>query len=133
GGLWIGSTSRGIAYWRSGRVRVFEQKDGLPGDSIRSILVDPDGTVWAGTTTGLGEYRDGRWRVAEGDLPDHNVRVLIRRRDGSLWVGTSVGLARQKDGAWTSVGLPGSKPAVPITALHEDREGRLWVGTNDDG
>jgi len=131
GGIWIGTTARGLAYWRAGKVQKFTQADGLPSDDIRTILVDGSGTVWVGTMQGIGERRDGRWRLHRDKLPNEVVRVLASGRD-SLWAGTPQGLARYKDGEWTTVPITASK-GTAVLALHEDAEGTLWVGTADHG
>jgi ligand-binding sensor domain-containing protein len=133
GGIWIGTSARGLGYWRAGKVAKFTEKEGLPNESIRALLVDSTGSVWAGTTGGLALLRDGRWQRHAGALAHEHVRVLMEARDGSLWAGGPTSLSHYKNGEWAPVPLPGLKSSSAVLALREDTEGRVWAGTAEHG
>ena len=115
----------------------------LPGFTVLALAEQPDGTLWAGTATGLGKLAPGasRFETIEfetgWDDPPRITRLLI---DGEkLWVGTSQALHRLtlRDQVWTRVSLPPvlGPPGTPfqVKRLAVDATGRLWVGTADRG
>lgn len=53
GRLWIGTNDRGIAVYDNGRFSFITKEDGLPANSIRTLLADGNGQVYAGTTEEL--------------------------------------------------------------------------------
>jgi signal transduction histidine kinase/ligand-binding sensor domain-containing protein len=60
GGLWVGG-DRGVDVLAPGTglpEASHESADGMPGEdcSPQAFLAEPDGTVWVGTRTGLGQY-----------------------------------------------------------------------------
>ena len=61
GGIWIG-TGRGLNLWRGNQVvERYTAADGLPGDSILSLLTSRDGSLLVGSyTVGVYRLRDGK-------------------------------------------------------------------------
>ena len=63
---------------------------------IVSLLVDPDGVVWAGTWGGgLARFDGKQWRtytMSDG-LPGNLIFMLHRDPAGQLWIGTNNGVA----------------------------------------
>ena len=101
-----------------------------------ALLVDREGSVWAGTNAGLLRLSDAPFSTWNGDqgLSDDYVRALAESRDGSLWIGTSRGLNRWRGGKLEASltaadGLPGDS----VLSLLEDRDGSLLVGSYTDG
>jgi ligand-binding sensor domain-containing protein len=111
---------------------------GLPQDSVQTILQTRDGYVWIGTQEGLVRFDGLGFEVFDrARLPamtTNHVGALLEDPGGGLWVGTlGGGLLHFRHGqvtAYTSAqGLSGDS----VTALLRDREGRLWVGTEAGG
>ena len=50
GGLWIGYQFGGVSLIRGDAVRSFGEQDGLPRGTVRCLLRDSEGGIWAGTT-----------------------------------------------------------------------------------
>lgn len=101
----------------------------LTDDTIRSVLVAPDGDVWLGTAGGVQRYHDGRWTVytAAQGLPDDRVGALVWAYD-TLWAGTDKGLARFDGSGWQAFG--GASPdeaGPPVAALAVAPSGELWL------
>lgn len=137
GNVWIGTQDKGAALWDPVAKKVVEQlssADGLPSDSILSLFVGTDKTVWIGTDQGLVQYKEGKlksWSSRDG-LPDDTVAfVSASPVDNTLWVGTNRGVASLMQGAWRTYarrqGLPSDE--VNTGAVWWDAEGRLWAGT----
>src|SRR3984957_11750821 len=58
GGLWIGTTDRGLLHVHEQRTDLFELSDGLSGDCITALFEDREGTIWVATSDGLDRFRD---------------------------------------------------------------------------
>jgi signal transduction histidine kinase/ligand-binding sensor domain-containing protein len=132
GFVWAGSWNTGLFRLKGGN----SEKVQLPGAStVWALCADSDGTVWAGTTSGL--YRISgrtikRFTHDQSGLSHDDVRAIARGSDGSLWVGTSYGLNKmEKDTVLVFTTKNSRLPNDVIIALHIDRDGTLWVGTEE--
>ena len=133
GALWIGTYGGGLARLKDGRFEAFTTREGLSGDTVRSVTQTPDGAVWVGTHgAGLARFQGGRFRTltTRDGLAGDLVRVVRSARDGTLWVGTNHGLNRIQgdriDTLTTATGLLHDN----VTSLFEDARGRMWIGTS---
>jgi signal transduction histidine kinase len=94
GGIWICSDGGGL--WHSNG-SVIDTRHGLASGHVGSLLEDPDGTLWVGSTgAGLSRRRDGKWRnytTREGLCDDSVYRILEDGR-GRLWMSSNRGVFR---------------------------------------
>ncbi|MBX7219765.1 MAG: GAF domain-containing protein [Blastocatellia bacterium] len=120
--------------------RIFTDRDGLPQNTITSVVADRKGYLWVGTQDGVARYNGQRW--APVLLPTSNrsnyVYALLAAADGSLWVGTNgAGLAHLQHGVWTtfdrSSGLPGEQVRCLLETEESDRSHILWAGISGGG
>lgn len=132
GVIWVGAES-GLWRFADGEWRVYTKQDGLSENSVRAILEDNEGNLWAGTAAkGLNRLTPRRVRIIAGgsEVPVNNTVPVLEDHRGALWIGlTCAGLVRYESGTyrlWTTrEGLPNGC----VWALDEDRAGNLWVGT----
>src|SRR6267378_1823007 len=132
GGLWIGTSIRGLVHIHDGRTDVFGGRDGLSGDFITGLFEDREGNIWVATLGGLDRFRDfgvPTFSVRRG-LSNTEFTSVLAARDGSVWLGTSGGLNRWNKGQITIYGerdgkLNGHNP----NSLFQDSRGRIWVST----
>ena len=63
--------------------------DGLAAGAVRSLVVDRDGTIWAGHLGGLFRFSDGRWCEVDGRRAGsgRGPRAARRRRTVGSWSG----------------------------------------------
>ncbi len=87
GGLWVGFTFGSLAFLHEGRLTVYTEKDGLPAGTVQAIAMDSDGSLWAGTTSGLARLEGSRWRRFGADQGYAATMTLALFVDsaGSLW------------------------------------------------
>src|SRR5580704_14386647 len=88
GDLWIGTTLDGVILLRNGEVSRFPKFEGLPlNTTVFSLANDLDGTIWAGTGSGLQRFDGSRWRnVGKAwGLPEMVRFSLHLDLDGTLW------------------------------------------------
>src|SRR5690349_20425377 len=62
GSLWIG-TSAGLVHYEGQRFRTYTKKDGLPDDTIASLLIDHAGSLWKVSAGQLGRMRNGQFEA----------------------------------------------------------------------
>lgn len=130
----LASLDTALARYENGHWRVFSEQNGLSLDTISSILVDHEGSVWMGLLghglrkwLGYGEWE--HWTTANG-LRNNVVWNVFRDREGRLWVCDEHGITYMPAGSkqlrpWTAPGIQTDR-AQGITA---SKDGFLWVGT----
>ena len=123
-----------IERWPDGRIRRFTTRDGLPDAFVRSLWIDHDGNVWAGTNLGLARLRRRPLGHAQDDDSSRDlVRCLFEDREGDLWVGSNSGLTRFRDTMFVAYGKSEGLPSDEPNAVFQDHAGRIWVGFHDSG
>src|ERR1700744_3757983 len=115
---------------------VWRSEDGLPQNSIQTLLRTRDGYLWIGTQEGLVRFNGLEFKVFNKTTTDaihHNdIRALYEDRDGTLWIGTfGSGLIRYKDGEFKNFSAHQGLSNNSVTSIFQDSKGNLWVGTND--
>lgn len=136
GNLWVGTVNNGLLRQQGPSLERFTSLRGLPNNRVVALLVDREGSIWAGTNAGLLRLSDAPFSTVTRDqgLSDDYVRALAESRDGSMWIGTSRGLNQWRNGkllaSFTSAdGLPSDS----VLSLLEDQDGSLLVGSYTAG
>ncbi|MBW8845513.1 MAG: diguanylate cyclase [Burkholderiales bacterium] len=102
-------------------------------NTVRTLALEKDGTLWIGGSGGLDRFDVARERFThhrgrEDGLPDTRVQTLLVDRQGTLWIGTWRGLARKAaDGPIETLDVGVGDQL--ITLLSEAQDGRIIVGT----
>lgn len=114
-------------------------KDGLTQNTVRSILIDRKGFVWAGTLDGLNRYDGYRlisYRPQVGNintLNDHRIKDVIQDRDGFLWIKTYKNefscYAPQKD---TFMHYYQGRNTISANTFTETPSGSIWLWGQDN-
>ncbi|HMG73437.1 MAG TPA: two-component regulator propeller domain-containing protein [Pyrinomonadaceae bacterium] len=112
---------------------VWLTENGLPQNTIHSIIQTRDGYVWLATEEGLARFDGIKFTVFDKqntpELKSNDIRVLLEDRRGALWIGTADGLIRLLDSKFTAFTTRDGLPSNAIDALCEDHDGLLWVAT----
>lgn len=99
---------------------------------IVSMVVDGDGSVWAGTWGGgLSRFDGQNWRhytVADG-LPGNHVFMLHRDKKGAFWIGTNGGLARREGDKFMVMTTEHGLFSNTVFSMDTGADGNLWVGS----
>lgn len=136
GGLWIGTSERGLVHVHQGRTDVFGPADGLSGEAIYALFEDHEGNIWVATINGLDRFRDyaaATITVKQG-LSSASVAAVLAAQDGSVWLSTRGGLERWNDWKVTTSHIGGNgkdeeaKGVLP-NSLFQDHGGRIWLST----
>ncbi|WP_254200163.1 ligand-binding sensor domain-containing diguanylate cyclase [Lysobacter sp. MMG2] len=130
GELWVGTFADGVFRLRDGRpVQRYSQDEGMPSGHVRAIVVDRDGTVWAGTRRGLVTL-DGQGAHAPSapGLPQGLITALASI-DGALWIGSVEGAHVMRDGRVRRLdvnGMGGARSVFGFQAVGKD----VWISTD---
>lgn len=107
---------------------------GLPENYIKSIAVDQQENVWAGTTyNGLAKFDGNTWTVydtSNSALPDNLVNSIAIDKHGNKWIGTYHGIAKFDGKTWTVYNKSNSGlPDNFVSIVKIDEQGQKWIGT----
>ncbi len=149
GSLWAGMyDGSGVYRYRNGkRVQHLHHVAGEPNSLAAGIVVsmvqDPAGRIWIGTSTGLsvydplkGQMRTFRERPNVNDsLSSHVIMSLLVDSGGQLWVGTQSGLDRlvaldARGAHFNRMTSQNGLPDGTIYCMREDASHNLWLSTN---
>lgn len=130
--LWAGSPGQ-VTRIQHGQRQVLPFPAGLE-HADADHLAWCDGTLWAGTRSGLLRLRDQHWDLVAGQQGERlrAIEALACDRDGNLWLATPHYLERLFPGRPPEriEQQPGSRN---VRVIFEDREGSLWTGSLTDG
>jgi signal transduction histidine kinase/ligand-binding sensor domain-containing protein len=138
GGLWIGYNGERVDHWTGGVLQHTNLSWIGSPLAIRSVFVDRETNVWAGTFSayggGLFRLVTNGFRPAQGsDMLDRQISALYQDRNGLLWVGTQQGLGRFDGRSWNTFTSAYGAAANAVRAIADDAEGNFWMGTDGGG
>src|SRR5262249_31045101 len=88
--------------------------EGRPLSNVRVLVVDHDGSLWLGFSTGgVARLKNGmleRQATSPNGLFDNFVTSMLEDRHGSLWVGGQGGLAEFDGTRWRHIGQQNGLP-----------------------
>ncbi len=111
-------------------------EQGLPQNSVQTIVQTTDGYLWMGTEEGLVRFDGVRFSVfnkANTPAFKHNdVKTLCQARNGALWAGTLGGGAlAYANGQFRHYSIRDGLSNNFVNAIVEDKNGVVWLGTDD--
>jgi ligand-binding sensor domain-containing protein/AraC-like DNA-binding protein len=155
GNIWIATYGGGVNMMPKGSTTFFTPKNKMksyPRNSyqkVRTVALDKDGKVWAGTTDGilLLSYQDEHFTVDKLEtseefpneiLHSNDVVCLARDNQGMMWIGTNGGglshtTGKDTQGRWLfeNFGAKDGLPSEEIRSLTFDRRGSVWFATEN--
>ncbi|MEP6897429.1 MAG: diguanylate cyclase [Rhodanobacter sp.] len=112
----------------------------LPGNSIRALLQDRSGNIWAATDLGIA-HSDPHARTAFSLLPspleqhalsDTNVHSIFVDSRHRIWLGLGAGhidMIELATGTMRHLHLGNNQAQRDVQAISESVDGSIWVGT----
>jgi signal transduction histidine kinase/ligand-binding sensor domain-containing protein len=137
GGLWIGFTFGGAAFFKDGRMTSYSEKDGLPSGSVRDFAEGSDGVIWAATTRGVARLVSNRWALfADLNAIGADPVAMMLDTEGTLWLACLSRLLFWPKGATSFQEIPVSFRTT-VREYHgvgiaESASGVIWMA-DDDG
>ncbi len=113
------------------QVDVWQTENGLPQNTVTSILRTRDGHLWFGTYDGLVRFDGARFTVFDGKtsplLANGSAFALMEDRRGVLWIGRSENVVQYENGVFRQV-LGDELGQGTVWSLCEGRDGTVWAG-----
>lgn len=146
--VWI-ATSNGLKRLdrRDGSWTFYEKNENdpksLPGNFVRSLIVDRSENLWAVTDSKLSMLSNQRTRfqkfvLNENKESDQTVSALLSREEGEVWIGSEndgIYIAHDRAPSDKSVRLAPTNVLQSrtrgVTAFFQARNGTIWVGWKD--
>jgi signal transduction histidine kinase/ligand-binding sensor domain-containing protein len=97
GGLWLGFSQGGVAWFRDGHVHSsYSAADGLGEGRVNDLRFDSEGALWIATEGGLSRLKNGRITTltSNSGLPCDAVQWTMEDDAQSLWLMMPCGLVR---------------------------------------
>ena len=89
--------------------QVWLTENGLPQNTVQSIIQTTDGYLWVGTQDGLARFDGLNFTVFDKEntpaFKSNDIRFLHEDRQGRLWISTSYGLVCRHNGEFKSFTL----------------------------
>ncbi len=110
-------------------------ENGLPSNSIWSILQTRDGYLWITTSLGLVRFDGVRMVIFDKstspDIKGTRFSCLFEDRSGNLWAATEDGgLIRHRNGEFRSWTTNEGLPSQWVDRVDEDATGAIWAYTD---
>jgi PAS domain S-box-containing protein len=117
--------------------QVWTTEQGLPQNSVTSVVQTRDGYLWLGTFGGLARFDGIKFTVFDtGNTPEllsNRILCLHEDRAGALWIGTeNGGLTRYARGTFTTYTTKDGLPGNSAGRLSKDHQGNLWIRSGDE-
>ncbi|WNJ16166.1 two-component regulator propeller domain-containing protein [Pontibacter sp. G13] len=129
GNFWFASYSGTVTRYFEGQFTVYGEADGLDCNSVYSLEMGPDGSLFIGTDNGLFVLKETQISRIIPDSPIRNVYSLKWGHNGKLWIGGAEGLGYWHNEAFVSIPSDDAIGTNVVT-LEEDQDGRIWVGSS---
>lgn len=115
----------------------YSLEDSFPNGSAQSVVCDPAGTIWAGTSFHAASFDGSQWHTIgrhDGwERASDNVHEICFARDGAMWLATSGGAVRWQNGerdTFTVASTGAQFPNDVVAGVCEDANGDMWFATN---
>lgn len=126
------------------RFRHYEVEDGLPSNTIRSVIQDNQGFMWFGTENGLSRFDGLHFKnfnyIADDttSLGNNYVYSLHEDSQNTFWIGTNEGVyiyhfESESFSHFSVKTNEGIAISSHITAIKEDKEHNIWFATLTQG
>jgi ligand-binding sensor domain-containing protein len=134
--MWIAHLT-GLSRYRDGVLT--SEPLGFPQGSVKALLKDSSGRIWAGTEYGVAFQQGsdwGKYTAADG-LGFSEIDAIYQDRQGNYWFGSATlnrgGLAHFDGKSWTTYTMKEGLVHNSVNAILQDRNNAVWIGTGFGG
>jgi ligand-binding sensor domain-containing protein len=96
---WLGTWGAGLSRFDGKKWKNYTVRDGLAGNYIHVVAMDPKGILWVGTDGGVSKFDGKTWKTytTRDGLLNNNVFSVAFDREGHKWFGTWTGLSKLEE------------------------------------
>jgi len=114
----------------------WQVEDGLPENTIRMIVQQPDGALLLATTSGLATFDGQRFQAlpieSTGLTDNEAINAVLRGRNDDLWIGTDGrGVLHRTHSGTVNISERAGLYNERIRMLYLDKQGILWIATQN--
>jgi len=117
------------------KIDVWGTEQGLPLNTVQTLLQTRAGYLWVGTAGGLTRFNGVGFRTFESaDVPEISSRPifgLMEDSEGTLWIGHSTGAARYRNGRFERAFADEVTAGRRVWAFAQTRDGVVWAATEN--
>ncbi|MBI4852435.1 MAG: response regulator [Acidobacteria bacterium] len=115
--------------------RLEELQDGLPQNSVSSIVQTKDGYLWLGTYEGAVKFDGVKFTILDrNNVPEfkaNGVLVMLVDKEKTLWISIlGAGIVRYKNNEFLNYSEKDGLPSNTVYSIKESRDGGIWFGTD---
>ncbi len=114
---------------------IWKDEEGLPQNSVYSLVQTHDGYLWVATWEGLVRFDGVHFTVYDKrntpELREEFIQAIAEDAAGTLWVGTARGLVSYREGRFQRLVSESGPGQVEVLALAPGGDGGLWVGARE--
>ncbi len=153
GVIWLGTLGEGIVAVNARTLETHRIEHdpayptSLPSDSVVALLTDQEGSIWAGTTEGVGRAHPGGGILSffgatglpsqTGRIPDSGITAVLPTGQGRMWLGLNANGVELVSLAGPTLqtlrhiaaGVGSALPVGQINALAAAPDGGVYIGT----
>lgn len=143
GGVYIGTWGEGVWRINPKSWAIQQLNNDFEYDSIRTLALDPQGRVWAGSSVGLTCHADGDpINFDHGNEDDNSISSLAVLADGSVWAGSTGRIFAYNALLERGDGLGASRRIVldhdlshgeAVKSIAQSRDGTVWAAFENRG
>ena len=112
-------------------VKQWNMQNGLPSQSLKSVVQDKQGYMWLGTQFGLSRFDGNTFTnyntLNSNFLPSNGINKLLVDSEGYLWIGTKDGIVVIDP---TTMAAQEFSVKGPVRDVIEDTKGSIWIAAN---
>jgi diguanylate cyclase (GGDEF)-like protein len=137
---WVDRETGGQLRPLAGKVTAWDKGKGLEEDFWEGVLLDHEGTLWAGGRYHVAALRRGSARFVDRSIPGSSPgnayphAPLIEDREGRILAPCEDGIARWDGTGWRIIGpANGLRLTGHVVSMAFDAAGDLWLAIRGDG
>ena len=113
----------------------WQTEQGLPLNTVQTLLQTRDGYLWVGTGAGLARFDGHHFTTfdptSQADIASKPIFGLMEDTQGKLWIGHSRGAVVYENGGVQTVISSDVTAGRRVWAFAQDRDGVVWAATEN--
>jgi diguanylate cyclase (GGDEF)-like protein len=130
-GVWTDDPTKALTQYK---IDGWQTEQGLPMNTVQSLLQTRDGYLWVGTAGGLARFDGIRFTTYESAPPEVSSRPifgLMEDKLGALWIGHSKGAAIYRNGQFQSAFPAEVTDGRRVWDFAQASDGVVWAATEN--
>ena len=141
GAIWAATWGGGLHWFKGSQWKVFNKRNGLQDNWVRTIESDGEGGIWIGSTGGISRIQNDEITIFNPgntpELPGSDIWKIQRVGKGKIWASFTQGFVVEcnfngEDYSWRRIDEPDLSEGARITDICHASDGAIWLSANND-